>query len=268
MLRIADDLSKPRPGVPAGFTLIEVLVSVAIIAILLGLLSVGVRRVRDQSRLRVCAANMRELGRGLFAYAAANDDVFPHNIITWEAASVATRWTHGPDDRNGWVGRLGVFLFGGETPWLFELRCPTSIVAGPQTRELGFNDTTEGGPGSSWMLNSYVQGRKATSIPLAPDGVLAFDMGVYDRAAWDTGSLALPQLPWAYAHPSVLLESTERRWVWLGSGRGSSRRNILWCDGHVADFEAGHWRNGDLPADEERIRHMRFGLPATNDEDR
>jgi prepilin-type N-terminal cleavage/methylation domain-containing protein/prepilin-type processing-associated H-X9-DG protein len=59
-----------------AFTLIEVLVVVAIIALLVAILLPALARVRDQARSVVCRSNVRQLMNGMFLY-VADYDVFP-----------------------------------------------------------------------------------------------------------------------------------------------------------------------------------------------
>jgi prepilin-type N-terminal cleavage/methylation domain-containing protein/prepilin-type processing-associated H-X9-DG protein len=61
-----------------GFTLIEVLVVVAIIALLISILMPSLAKARDAARTTVCATGMRQLVFGHVYYAASNKSVFPH----------------------------------------------------------------------------------------------------------------------------------------------------------------------------------------------
>lgn len=60
-----------------GFSLVELLVVVSIIAVLVGLLLPAVQSARDSSRRTACASNLRQLGIALQGYVAANKDRFP-----------------------------------------------------------------------------------------------------------------------------------------------------------------------------------------------
>jgi prepilin-type N-terminal cleavage/methylation domain-containing protein len=60
-----------------GFTLVELLVVMAIISILLSILSVSLRRVRGSSRRVVCAHNLKQISLAMEMYVSANDTVYP-----------------------------------------------------------------------------------------------------------------------------------------------------------------------------------------------
>jgi|GEM_PF-4606080 len=60
-----------------AFTLIELLTVIAIIGILAAILIPVVGRVRDQARVAVCASNLRQVGVGVYLFAADNDDRLP-----------------------------------------------------------------------------------------------------------------------------------------------------------------------------------------------
>lgn len=67
-----------RRGKRVGFTLIEVLVVVAIIALLVSILLPSLKMAREQARITVCKTRMQELHRGHVYYGADNKQVFPH----------------------------------------------------------------------------------------------------------------------------------------------------------------------------------------------
>ena len=66
-----------RMRVPYGFTLIEVLVVMAIIAILAAILFPVFARAREKARQTTCSSNLRQLGMAVEMYTADWDDTYP-----------------------------------------------------------------------------------------------------------------------------------------------------------------------------------------------
>ncbi len=71
----------PRAAARAAFTLIDVLVTMAVVALLLGILMPGFASVRETSRRVVCASNLRQIGFGLTLYADTNRDYLPSSAF-------------------------------------------------------------------------------------------------------------------------------------------------------------------------------------------
>ncbi len=62
----------PSPGLPTGFTLVELLVVVAILAVLIGLLLPAVQGARETARRTVCGSQLRQMGIGALNYLEQN----------------------------------------------------------------------------------------------------------------------------------------------------------------------------------------------------
>ena len=61
-----------------GFTLVELLVVVGIIAVLIGILLPTLSKARDQANRTRCLANLRSIGQGMILYASVYKDRLPN----------------------------------------------------------------------------------------------------------------------------------------------------------------------------------------------
>ncbi len=116
-------LSAPQQGRMA-YTLVEVLVVVAVIALLISILVPSLSLAREQARAIVCAQHLRQFGTGLHVYTCENNDYFP-GLNTSGAAVTAKRRTMNSDVTTLFHSRLPVQTFDWMTPILaYSLELP------------------------------------------------------------------------------------------------------------------------------------------------
>lgn len=68
-----------------GFTLIDVLVSMAIITVLISLLAPSLSTVRESARQVICRSNVRQCGISIQQYADQNFDFVPRSLVDQQA---------------------------------------------------------------------------------------------------------------------------------------------------------------------------------------
>lgn len=69
-----------RPHARRGFTLIELMIVIAIIAILAGVLIPNYVRARSKSQLTACQAGLKSIATALEVYATENSGHFPNSL--------------------------------------------------------------------------------------------------------------------------------------------------------------------------------------------
>lgn len=80
-----------------AFTLVDVLVTLAVVAVLIGLMMPSLGRVRELSRQVVCRSNLRQIGLGLALYANASKDQLPYSIYVDPRQERENQIAYAPD---------------------------------------------------------------------------------------------------------------------------------------------------------------------------
>ena len=98
-----------------GFTLVELLVVIGIIAILVGILLPTLSRARESAKRTACLSNLRELGNAFRLYAASNKDIMPigcvgnTNVASAEKQfSYVVKWDNGSASTITQMGHLAL----------------------------------------------------------------------------------------------------------------------------------------------------------------
>ncbi len=94
------------PRRPTGFTLVELLMVVSIVALLIALLLPAIQHAKEIARTAVCASNQRQIGVGLHAYAHENKQQGPAYQSGPTSDTPSPAWS----SANSWT----MHLFGGQ----------------------------------------------------------------------------------------------------------------------------------------------------------
>ena len=113
-----------------GFTLVELLVVIAVIGILIALLLPALAATRDGARAVVCKSNLRQIGLSLHTYAEGHGGRFP--------------WTEHSDEDKSWILTL--------SPYLEDVDAVRVCPEDPRGLEWMTNEKK----GSSYAINNFV----------------------------------------------------------------------------------------------------------------
>lgn len=71
----------------SGFTLVEILIVISIVAVLAAILLGVFSRVREKGRQTACQGNLRQIGLGIQQYVQDNDSRYP-SVVNWAEATL------------------------------------------------------------------------------------------------------------------------------------------------------------------------------------
>jgi prepilin-type N-terminal cleavage/methylation domain-containing protein/prepilin-type processing-associated H-X9-DG protein len=252
----------PRPS-RFGFTLVELLVVIGIIAVLIAILLPALNKARSQAKTVQCLSNLRQMGLGMAMYQNEWKCTIPagywnpagpeKNLETWATLLVNGKYIKGapllPQDQayptlSSWAPMTGGVFY-----------CPEGFA---DVSGLSANPTT---PSDGLGAVGYRARSAATNIVI--DVWYGINASTQENPNGGAGYKSLPTktLPtelnsggrdWSVTKATVIHRPTELvllyDGIWMNQSTGNANRvngrhnkgkftNLLFCDGHAATYD-------------------------------
>jgi prepilin-type N-terminal cleavage/methylation domain-containing protein/prepilin-type processing-associated H-X9-DG protein len=223
----------------SGFTLVELLVVIGIIAVLIGILLPSLNRAREKAHQVKCASNLRQIGLAMVMYTNENKGMFPAPAIS-KNNPIYLRyddWIYWQPGRNSDEGAIQKYIGPVFSPEVY--RCPSDDVeAHLQGGQPNYN--------YSYSVNWFICQHEARAfgkpllkytqivqpwlkILVIEENSLTIDDGCWAPNGYTQGSGSENLL--SNRHD----KHNEHKNLTPGSDYSSGRGNVAFADGHV-DF--------------------------------
>ncbi len=192
----------------AGFTLVELLVVIGIIALLIAILLPALQRARQQAASVNCMSNLRQIGIGVLAYTLENGQYLPHGAAN-----------HGV---HSWTAKIA--------PWTLSM--PSSSYNGLKPYKVYACPTTPTVP-HGYKVNPYLG---VTGVGDAPDPGKPYKVKSFKRPQTKVFAIDgrdkqnLIRDIWFHAYQYEPIEGM------IDLRHPQKRANMVFLDGHVASY--------------------------------
>ncbi len=228
----------------SGFTLVELLVVVAIIALLVSILLPTLGKAKEQARIVSCMSNLRSLGLSFAFYSNENNDWYPSGAAmgggyygptwyTWDSILRPYYDTmgliHCPSDKL--IRDYGSIAQDHRHPRSYAINMVVTWM-GPSA--YGDNNGYDLDPAVTWRWPGYV--RKTTEVTDPSDTILLGEE--WENAYWTSYYVAgmhrvypgVAIMPYKWGPGGGYTNSTRQVTYYH---RNNDAANFLFCDGHV-----------------------------------
>jgi general secretion pathway protein G len=201
-----------------GFTLIELIVVIAIITLLAALLFPVFASVREKGRSAVCVSNLRQIGMAVALYTQDSDDLFPwgedsidQNSSEWTGSTYAPTVTGMPR-----VDQVLSPYINSKELW----RCPSDTgFASLDPSFSGYGTLVMSAVPSQYQQYGMSYGYR-TELALTHQNISTL-----------SGTQSYP--PYSQVGPSDINVFSDDNGFWHGSGISGRRYNVVMADGHA-----------------------------------
>jgi len=206
-----------------GFTLIEILVVIAIIVLLAAITFPTFSRARENARRTSCASNLKQIGVGLLQYTQDNDELLPRAWRGGNMASdavVSSKWM---DMAQPYIKNEQVF------------NCPSATGLRPYKFRDGFNF-------GSYAINSaYWDGTDGTSPGASPPNSVTVTLAALAAPAttvWVADGNGWYETAWENKNFNPTIDNSGPYSMMDAlTQRHLNTTGVLFCDGHVKSMK-------------------------------
>ncbi len=228
----------------SGFTIIELLVVVSVIALLAALLLGGVAIIRSSAQTTACASNLHQFGVMFEGYATDKEGCYPPaflnvNLPWLGATSAACMGPHGYSDMgtnwHTWFNYLGPYA-PADTDGFNHQRIPPRLARCPASPfRISDYTTAEGGPLSAWygINTAYLGTHAGNPASVGLGGILAnANRGQPGWPGYGVGSTTVldnARSTAAIRHPSRTIQIAEH-WGGRSNAATGLKMRVFWTD--------------------------------------